>query len=237
MSEKRRPRPRTLDFRSSKVPAAMLSLTDSSDGSKYVINYSPDRDVASPPSKYPSQHLRDSMLDDVVPSPLLSITHADSEAFHVEEFARASSVYDSALDSPNSYEDGMADFVGDIAFRSPHAQSPVRTLYTPKSGPLSPAQDRFYKTPISPGLNVSQENLPTISSSVKTTVLPNEMGRNGRRPSLVNPEDYMPGLNVKTGIGKAMAAGFDPVRPQPPVRNLPTIEIVAERLSSSLSFL
>ena len=101
-----------------------------------------------------------------------------------------------------------ADIVGDIQFRSAPTtptEGRVRTLYS-GTGPSPP--------PL---------RSPTYMASEA-----------GRRKSLVNPEDYLPGLPASANAGRALAAGFDPVLPyKPSVSGVASISAPTESSGSN----
>lgn len=107
----------------------------------------------------------------------------------------------------------VGEAVSDIQFRLP-SRTPIRTLYGGPSS-LSPRNNRFSEhRPIS---DVSSYYTPEMPATPEMTNVPSEV-REGRRPSLVNPGDYMPGLPSSGNRGKAMAAGFEPPKPTSEVR-------------------
>ena len=191
----------------------MLGYQNMINNSNSVISYSPNTGVTSSPVQNRPHDLQDSVLDIAVPSPFLRMNHAglDSDAASIAAFSPTCTGSDSIPDTPD--EANATDIVGEIAFRSPFTRTSVRTLYTPGSGRPMSTSDRFRRRPESPGFPFPQDNLPTVPSPIRTTVTAHQIGIDSRRGSLVNPEDYMPGLPSGMTGGKAMAAGFDPVRP------------------------
>lgn len=104
-----------------------------------------------------------------------------------------------AQDSPSPLE-------GDIVFRTGALRRPtIRSLYS-GTPPLSSRR-----------MSSLSNRSPSFSGSgdihTKSTVFPDQVGMMGRKKSLVNPEEYIPGGPSGVSGGKAMAAGFDPVRP------------------------
>lgn len=113
-----------------------------------------------------------------------------------------------------------ADVAGHIAFRS-GATTPTRTLY---SAPLQSRRTSTYLSEIP-----MPSRAAVASSPIRSTTLPDMMGVDGRRPSLVKPEDYVPGYAITTDGGKAMTAGFEkPASPgRAAVRNEILVQVVA----------
>lgn len=115
--------------------------------------------------------------------------------------------------TPPPVTDDSEDIVQDvIQFRKPTSrqQAAGRVLYDGQSQLASPATRTYV-----PGSAYFDSRRKSSAASTASWVHTPSM--DDRRPSLVKPEDYLPGLPASANAGKAMAAGFDPQRPATPV--------------------
>ena len=107
---------------------------------------------------------------------------------------------------PAEILDDSADIVPDvIQFRSPLSKQSSRVLYDAQSHVVA-SPTRTYI----PGSSYFDSRRRSSASTASWVHTP---ASDARRPSLVNPEDYLPGLPASANAGKAMAAGFEPNRP------------------------
>lgn len=106
--------------------------------------------------------------------------------------------------------DDSEDIVpGVIQFRSPLSRQQSRVLYD-GSAQASPA----LRTYMPGSAYFDSRRKSSASSGMSWAHTP---ASEDRRPSLVKPEDYLPGLPAAANAGKAMAAGFEPARTAAPV--------------------
>ena len=106
--------------------------------------------------------------------------------------------------------DNTADIVPDvIQFRSPLSRQQTRVLYDGNAVTATPPTRTYVA-----GSSYFESRRKSSASTASSWHTP---GSDGRRQSLVKPEDYLPGLPVSANAGKAMSAGFEPPERLPAV--------------------